>query len=298
MNCESASTILDLKFNFSYKDAEVGDLEISNDEDSIPFDDDDDLELFDEDIRVGVSEGISFIDFSTRVQELALKSMEFTLVLKILGRWNEIPPQTTPLEVVPAEPYGPWMLVEKRRRRPARAQSSIPNQRYEAFVSNSKYNPIYVVNNADSDSANVSDVPPQPLPSDIVDANIGQLVVTDQHVSNDIENVDIPMAPAHAAKAKGKGVVATRKPLMNILGTRNMNIMSKKHGPSVASPSRPTKGRSLASNLNPAKHVAVQLAATAAPVVLLRDSGSRLPADLPQFQVHVNDTPSASAMVE
>ncbi|KAK8662448.1 hypothetical protein V6N13_092021 [Hibiscus sabdariffa] len=244
MNCESASTILDLKFNFSYKDAEVGDLEISNDEDSIPFDDDDDLELFDEDIR------------------------------------NEIPPQTTPLEVVPAEPYGPWMLVEKRRRRPARAQSSIPNQRYEAFVSNSKYNPIYVVNNADSDSANVSDVPPQPLPSDIVDANIGQLVVTDQHVSNDIENVDIPMAPAHAAKAKGKGVVATRKPLMNILGTRNMNIMSKKHGPSVASPSRPTKGRSLASNLNPAKHVAVQLAATAAPVVLLRRTNSESVASL------------------
>ncbi|KAK8701713.1 hypothetical protein V6N13_020092 [Hibiscus sabdariffa] len=99
--------------------------------------------------------------------------------------------------------------------------------------------------------------------------------------------------------------------------------MSKKHGPSVASPSRPTKGRSLASNLNPAKHAAVQLAATAALVVLLRrtnseslaslstkrttishdndppgDSGSKLPTDLPQFQVHVNDPPGASAMVE
>ncbi|KAK8675620.1 hypothetical protein V6N13_033685 [Hibiscus sabdariffa] len=215
------------------------------------------------------------------------------------------------------------MLVEKRQRRPARAPSSIPNQRSEAFVSNSRYNPIYVANNADKDSTNVSEVPPQPLPYDLVDANIGQLVVTDQHASNDIENVDIPMVPAHAAKAKGKGVVATRKPLAIILGTRNMNIMSKKHGPSVASPSRPTKGRSLASNLNPAKQVAVQLAATAAPVVLLRrtnsesvaslstkrttishvndppsDSSSRLPTDLLVFQVHVNDPHDAYVMVE
>ncbi|KAK8701714.1 hypothetical protein V6N13_020093 [Hibiscus sabdariffa] len=132
---------------------------------------------------------------------------------------NEIPPQTTPLEVVPTEPYGPWMLVEKRQRRPARAPSSIPHHRSEAFISNSRYNPVYVANNADSDSANVSDVPPQPLPSDLVDANIGQLVVTDQHVYNDIENIDIHVVPAHAAKAKGKGVVATRKPLVNILGT-------------------------------------------------------------------------------
>ncbi|KAL4332931.1 hypothetical protein GQ457_07G004560 [Hibiscus cannabinus] len=46
----------------------------------------DDIELLEEDISLGVSVGIPTIDFSDRVQHLAIKIMDLTLVVKVLGR--------------------------------------------------------------------------------------------------------------------------------------------------------------------------------------------------------------------
>ncbi|KAL4378610.1 hypothetical protein GQ457_02G021550 [Hibiscus cannabinus] len=70
--------------SISYKEAVTG-VNSSIDKDLIPLDDDD-IELFEDDFRLGISDGIPTIDFSSRVQDIALKSMEFTLVLKVLGR--------------------------------------------------------------------------------------------------------------------------------------------------------------------------------------------------------------------
>ncbi|KAK8980914.1 hypothetical protein V6N11_048043 [Hibiscus sabdariffa] len=52
---------------------------------SILFDDDD-FDLLNADVNCGIKDGVSFIDFSACVQELANKSMEYALVLKLLGR--------------------------------------------------------------------------------------------------------------------------------------------------------------------------------------------------------------------
>ncbi|KAK8565149.1 hypothetical protein V6N12_058723 [Hibiscus sabdariffa] len=68
----------------SYKVVVMGDLNPHLDADSIAIDDDDDVDLLDDDVRVGITDGVPFIDFSPRIQDLAVKSLEFTLVLKIL----------------------------------------------------------------------------------------------------------------------------------------------------------------------------------------------------------------------
>ncbi|KAL4341312.1 hypothetical protein GQ457_08G032330 [Hibiscus cannabinus] len=44
------------------------------------------IELLDDDVIIGLFDGVPTIDFSDRVQYLAIKSMELTLVVKILGR--------------------------------------------------------------------------------------------------------------------------------------------------------------------------------------------------------------------
>ncbi|KAE8725779.1 putative carboxylesterase 15 [Hibiscus syriacus] len=48
--------------------------------------DDDDIELLDDDVTIGSSNGIPTIDFSERVQSLTVKSMDLTLVVKVLRR--------------------------------------------------------------------------------------------------------------------------------------------------------------------------------------------------------------------
>ncbi|KAK8514781.1 hypothetical protein V6N12_057677 [Hibiscus sabdariffa] len=69
----------------SYKDMLTGNSDSVVDDDLISLGDDD-FDLHDDDIQIGESEGIPFINFSDRVKDLAIKSMDFTLVLKILGR--------------------------------------------------------------------------------------------------------------------------------------------------------------------------------------------------------------------
>ncbi|KAL4312998.1 hypothetical protein GQ457_01G026460 [Hibiscus cannabinus] len=47
--------------------------------------DDDDFDSLDEVVNCGIKDCVSFIDFFARVQELTIKSMEYVLVLKLLG---------------------------------------------------------------------------------------------------------------------------------------------------------------------------------------------------------------------
>ncbi|KAK9035110.1 hypothetical protein V6N11_077159 [Hibiscus sabdariffa] len=85
MDLDSMPTGENSKPAASYKDVVMGGSESYPDEDLIPIDDDD-IDLLDEDFRVGITDGIPFIEFSSRVCDLAVKSFEFTFVLKILGR--------------------------------------------------------------------------------------------------------------------------------------------------------------------------------------------------------------------
>ncbi|KAK8497449.1 hypothetical protein V6N12_016973 [Hibiscus sabdariffa] len=69
----------------SYKDMLIGTADGVEDDDLISLGDDD-IDLLDDDIQTYESDGIPFINFSDRVKDLAVKSMDFTLILKILGR--------------------------------------------------------------------------------------------------------------------------------------------------------------------------------------------------------------------
>ncbi|KAK8601145.1 hypothetical protein V6N12_050987 [Hibiscus sabdariffa] len=69
----------------SYKDMVTGFSEEHFQEEILSFDNDD-IDLLEDDISVGESEGIPFIVFSERVQALALKSMDYTLVVKFFCR--------------------------------------------------------------------------------------------------------------------------------------------------------------------------------------------------------------------
>ncbi|KAK8515782.1 hypothetical protein V6N12_075805 [Hibiscus sabdariffa] len=86
---ESFNLVLALrKFRFS------GGNDSSPVENSLDFDDDDDdIELLEDDIVIGDSNGISSIDFSERVQQLTIKSMDLALVAtpSRLMAWIRLP---------------------------------------------------------------------------------------------------------------------------------------------------------------------------------------------------------------
>ncbi|KAK8654599.1 hypothetical protein V6N13_128558 [Hibiscus sabdariffa] len=68
----------------------------------------------------------------------------------------------------PSDSYGPWMLVEKRRRRPCEKSEPSSRQDMTAQVDNSRYNPISVENEDRNTMANQIDhtSPPAPTPTD------------------------------------------------------------------------------------------------------------------------------------
>ncbi|KAL4368016.1 hypothetical protein GQ457_05G029420 [Hibiscus cannabinus] len=82
MECEGE---VNTRPTISYKDVVTGPLGSRSPGSSATLDDDD-IELLADDIALGVSNGIPTIDFSDRVQQLAIKSMDLTLVVKVLGR--------------------------------------------------------------------------------------------------------------------------------------------------------------------------------------------------------------------
>ncbi|KAL4282061.1 hypothetical protein GQ457_03G023530 [Hibiscus cannabinus] len=68
----------------SYKDIVAGSFNDTQDSDFVDLDDD--INLLEDDVSFGSLNGIPTIDFSDRVQNLAVKSMDLTLVVKVLGR--------------------------------------------------------------------------------------------------------------------------------------------------------------------------------------------------------------------
>ncbi|KAK8555155.1 hypothetical protein V6N12_009310 [Hibiscus sabdariffa] len=82
MDCDNHELVLPA---ISYRDMLTGGSDPVIEDDLISFGDDD-IDLLDDDVRTGETDEIPFIIFSDWVKELAIQSMEFTLVLKVLGR--------------------------------------------------------------------------------------------------------------------------------------------------------------------------------------------------------------------
>ncbi|KAK8623256.1 hypothetical protein V6N13_118144 [Hibiscus sabdariffa] len=121
MECDFQSNV---KVPVSYKDIVTGSGGSHSESENIDLDDDD-IDLLEEDITLGSMNGIPTIDFSERVQALAVRSMELTLDicpnLKISDDVAPMhsgapPPAPVPGPSVPDEDFGPWMIVEKRKR--------------------------------------------------------------------------------------------------------------------------------------------------------------------------------------
>ncbi|KAK9030159.1 hypothetical protein V6N11_031590 [Hibiscus sabdariffa] len=69
----------------SFKDMLMGNQRYAQPDDDEPFEDDD-IELIEGNVIRGMEDGMIKIDFSNRVHELAVKSLERTIVIKMLGR--------------------------------------------------------------------------------------------------------------------------------------------------------------------------------------------------------------------
>ncbi|KAK9035310.1 hypothetical protein V6N11_077352 [Hibiscus sabdariffa] len=82
MDCDSPALP---RPSISYKDKVLDNSMETLTEDLLPLDDDD-IELLDDDFVVGESNGIPLIDFSDHVQSLTLKSMGYTLIIKIFQK--------------------------------------------------------------------------------------------------------------------------------------------------------------------------------------------------------------------
>ncbi|KAL4271513.1 hypothetical protein GQ457_13G016790 [Hibiscus cannabinus] len=85
MECDNPNLVVPGLNPVTYKDMLTGGSANVPDDDLISLDDDD-IDLLDDDVRTREMDGVPFIDFSDRVKDLAVKSMDFTLVLKVLGR--------------------------------------------------------------------------------------------------------------------------------------------------------------------------------------------------------------------
>ncbi|KAK8985882.1 hypothetical protein V6N11_037605 [Hibiscus sabdariffa] len=83
MECDAPMTARKI---VSYKDIVVGPNDPHQSPKSIDLDDDN-IELLEDDIAFGLMNDIPTIDFSERVQNLAIESMDLTLFVKVLGRW-------------------------------------------------------------------------------------------------------------------------------------------------------------------------------------------------------------------
>ncbi|KAK9042088.1 hypothetical protein V6N11_017167 [Hibiscus sabdariffa] len=400
----------------SYKDKLTGGSDRAIDDDLVSLDDDD-IDLLEDDVQTGEADGIPFIIFSDRVKDLAIKSMEFTLVLKVLGQrttlfnritaiwklshqikiidiendyflmkfssrsnyihvltdgpwtifghhitvepWSadfdpqqdhpsrilpwvvkidyqtdygrrgrfarmavkinlkqplvsknaingqiqfveyeslpmvcfkcgtyghvtercpltqvnagDTTVQTSPMacrKVIPSEPFGPWMLVERRQRR--QNKPAVPIETHVATTppQGSRFNPIFMEDNV------VDEFGHHPIPP--IDLSNAKLLDPTPILPKE---EPIPPSPAPPlatndktvrTKSKGKIPLSVRKPPAVVLAPKNTNIMPRKSGMSLPSTSRLLKGRHVTKILDPVKHGAMEVSHASAPIVIAK----------------------------
>ncbi|KAL4353703.1 hypothetical protein GQ457_06G025370 [Hibiscus cannabinus] len=385
----------------SYKDMLTSGSDQAVDVDLVSLDDDD-IDLLEDDVQTGEADGIPFIVFSDRVKDLAIKSMDFTLILKVLGRrvgyttlFNRItgiwkpthqiklidiendyflvkfsssrfqpaagspkpyhglgsspwpshhmvvkidyqtdygrrgrfarmavkinlqqplvskisingqiqcveyeslpivcfkcgtyghdtdlcplakgsesetavqPPPSARPKTIPSDPFGPWMLVERRQRRQPWKETLPETPVVAPSPQGSRFNPIFMDDPAADDFGH-------PPASSATLQHVQ--TTTPNHIPSDIERAMPPhdattVLKENAAnhKSKGKRPQSVRKPPAVVLAPKNPNILPRKPSPSLPSSSRLPKGRTVSAVLNPAKHGAVVISLESVPIFL------------------------------
>ncbi|KAK8973230.1 hypothetical protein V6N11_019885 [Hibiscus sabdariffa] len=142
----------------SYKDTFLGDIQANTPVD-VEIIEEEDIDLLDSDVTRSLIDGIISIEFSERVQSLAVKSLDNTVVLKLLDRrigYNTLRtrfdlalPLSTQVIDPPAQqfakPFGPWMLVKRRGRKSIRKETKPPNDKFRVGIEGSRFNLIFDV---------------------------------------------------------------------------------------------------------------------------------------------------------
>ncbi|KAL4319697.1 hypothetical protein GQ457_18G010960 [Hibiscus cannabinus] len=190
----------------------------------------------------------------------------------------DLPQPINPPNQQPVESYGPWMLVARRRRRPALSRLP-PNP----VVENSRYNPIFLETDNDNLPPTADNTPSAPSSPHRSNSTLRQVPIVQNQVvlpasppvipgSVPTERVQDSDTRSHSSKArtKGKSPISLRKSAPIVLGSRDMNIMIRKPTSGASSSKRSSKARSQPSNLNPTKHSAVVLYESAPPVTMLQ----------------------------
>ncbi|KAK9040510.1 hypothetical protein V6N11_015661 [Hibiscus sabdariffa] len=257
----------------SYKDIVAGHFNDTQDSDFVDLDDD--IDLLEDDVSFGSLNGIPTIDFSERVQNLAVKSMDLTLVVKdncpkLQQHDSTPPPQPETLipaatNSVPDESYGPWMLVE-RRKRFSRASNSTIHAPKGSNPFSPSLNPIFESNaNPQDNPPDSRDVASEPILAMNPKSDIQGSVHTAAPTSDsDSHHLHVKM------KSTGKSIVTTKK-------TPSFSLLSRKSMASGVKVSRHSHGTSTTSLVNSRssshQHVASSSTVSRVPSLLRSNSG-------------------------
>ncbi|KAK8615041.1 hypothetical protein V6N13_068827 [Hibiscus sabdariffa] len=161
---------------------------------------------------------------------------------------------------VPSEPFGPWMLVEKRQRRQPKKVNPGEPPAPPSLAQGSRFNPIFM------DDTTVVDTVDQDALQTEVEAAMPEAVNTTVKHESEIAIPQNARESVLKARTKGKATLLIRKPSATVLTPKNLNIMPRKSSSSVPSSSR-SKGRNAQPSLNPARHGAVVISTKSAPLI-------------------------------
>ncbi|KAL4326023.1 hypothetical protein GQ457_11G031720 [Hibiscus cannabinus] len=161
---------------------------------------------------------------------------------------------------VPSEPFGPWMLVEKRQRRQPKKVNPGEPPAPPSLAQGSRFNPIFM------DDTTVVDTVDQDALQTEVEAAMPEAVNTTVEHESEIAIPQNARESVLKARTKGKATLLIRKPSATVLTPKNLNIMPRKSSSSVPNSSR-SKGRNAQPSLNPASHGAVVISTKSAPLI-------------------------------
>ncbi|KAK8658990.1 hypothetical protein V6N13_029208 [Hibiscus sabdariffa] len=170
----------------------------------------------------------------------------------------------------PLDPYGPWMLIENRRRRPSKStpQPKVVDVSKESIVRNSRYNPIYIENDPVSKDLIAAAVTPS---TDARPDTGFQIVINDSNVPESNLILDVattPPSPGGKSKLKSKTPIVLRNSASIALKPRDMNVMPRKSINGTGLSASSSKTRMQTKRLNPSKHTTIVMSASDPPISL------------------------------
>ncbi|KAK8599267.1 hypothetical protein V6N13_077198 [Hibiscus sabdariffa] len=175
----------------------------------------------------------------------------------------------------PLDAYGPWMLVENRRRRPASVSKQPSRLDTAQFVSQSRFNPIFAESNPTTHSPVIADTLGNEPVAPASHPRHDDMLQTSA-ANNIIAHPSVAYGPSTSKSTNnGRAPVVIRKTSQAVLKPRDTNISLKKTvGVNVRA------GAAKKSSLNPAKHSVIVTSELADPIILHRLNPKQLPSPL------------------